>query len=156
MTGGRVRRLTPYINDGTFMLTYGDGLSNVDLNQLIDFHRSHGRLVTVTAVHPAARFGELSIKGDQVIDFLEKPQVREGWINGGYFVCEPGFLNFISGDATILEQEPLERAAKMGELMAFRHDGFWHCMDTKRDRDALEALWQSNNAPWRPKTFQIQ
>ena len=153
MTGGRVKRLAPYVNDGRFMLTYGDGLSDVDVHKLLDFHQSHGRLVTVTAVHPAARFGELSLKGNQVVDFQEKPQVREGWINGGYFVCDPGFLDLISGDSTVLEKEPLERAAKLGELMAFRHDGFWQCMDTKRDKDALEALWESRKAPWLPSTL---
>jgi len=149
MTGGRVKRLAPFVENSTFMLTYGDGLSDVDLHRLLDFHRSHGRLVTVTAVHPSARFGELTLKESQVISFSEKPQVREGWINGGYFVCEPGFLDFISSDETVLEQEPLEKAASLGELMAYRHDGFWQCMDTKRDRDALEALWNSQRAPWR-------
>lgn len=149
MTGGRVKRLAPFVNDATFMLTYGDGLSNVNLESLLDFHRSHGRLVTVTAVHPAARFGELTLDGNSVASFSEKPQVKEGWINGGYFVCEPGFLDLIEGDDTVLEHTPLEKASMLGELMAFRHDGFWQCMDTKRDRDALEALWQSGQAPWR-------
>jgi len=149
MTGGRVKRLQRFIGNETFMLTYGDGLANIDLAQLVAFHRSHGKLATVTAVHPGARFGELEIAGDKVASFQEKPQTTQGWINGGYFVMEPGFFDLIAGDDTILEREPLEQAAKMGELMAFRHDGFWQCMDTKRDRDSLENLWQSGKAPWR-------
>jgi glucose-1-phosphate cytidylyltransferase len=149
LTGGRVKRLASFVQDETFMLTYGDGLSNVNIEGLLDFHRSHGRLVTVTAVHPAARFGELTLKENQVTSFSEKPQVSEGWINGGYFVCEPDFLDLIAGDHTVLEKEPLEKAAALGELMAYCHDGFWQCMDTKRDRDALEALWESKKAPWR-------
>jgi glucose-1-phosphate cytidylyltransferase len=149
MTGGRVRRLAPFLSDGTFMLTYGDGLSSIDLDRLVAFHRSHGKLVTVTAVHPAARFGELAMNGEQVVAFREKPQVREGWINGGFFVCEPGFLDFIDGDDAVLEGEPLEKAAAVGQLMAYCHDGFWQCMDTKRDRDVLEDFWESGSAPWR-------
>lgn len=148
MTGGRVKRLAPHLRDETFFLTYGDGLASVDVDRLLAFHRSHGRLVTVTAVHPAARFGELTMEGDQVVSFREKPQVHDGWINGGFFVCEPGFLDFITDDSAVLEGEPLERAAAAGQLMAYRHDGFWQCMDTKRDRDTLEALWQSGKAPW--------
>ncbi|HEC15239.1 MAG TPA: glucose-1-phosphate cytidylyltransferase [Sedimenticola sp.] len=148
LTGGRVKRLANHVCDGTFMLTYGDGLASIDLDRLLDFHRRHGRLVTVTAVHPAARFGELTMNGDQVVAFSEKPQVHDGWINGGFFVCEPAFLDFIAGDDTVLEQEPLERVAAAGQLVAYRHDGFWQCMDTKRDRDVLEALWESGRAPW--------
>lgn len=148
MTGGRVRRLARFLDDGTFMLTYGDGLASIDLDQLLAFHRSHGKLVTVTAVHPVARFGELTIRDNQVVAFREKPQVHDGWINGGFFVCEPGFLDFIAGDDTLLEAEPLEKAAADGQLMAYRHEGFWQCIDTKRDRDLLEALWQSGKAPW--------
>lgn len=148
MTGGRVKRLAPHVADGTFMLTYGDGLASVDLDKLLSFHRSHGKLVTVTAVHPAARFGELTMSGDKVTAFSEKPQVHEGWINGGFFVCEPGFLDLIAGDETILEREPLERAAASGQLMAYRHEGFWQCMDTKRDRDLLEEIWTKGQAPW--------
>jgi len=149
MTGGRVKRLQRFIGNETFMLTYGDGLAKVDLDRLLAFHRSHGKLVTVMAVHPGARFGELEVVGDRVDSFQEKPQTRQGWVNGGYFVIEPRFFDLIAGDATILEREPLEQAAKMGELMAFRHEGFWQCMDTKRDRDALENLWQSGQVPWR-------
>ena len=149
MTGGRVKRMQRFIGNETFMLTYGDGLANINLERLLAFHRTHGKLVTVTAVHPGARFGELEMAGDRVTSFQEKPQTSQGWINGGYFVVEAGFFELIAGDATILEREPLERASKMGELMAYRHDGFWHCMDTKRDRDLLENLWQSGAAPWR-------
>ena len=148
MTGGRVKRLSSILKNEPFMLTYGDGLSSVDINKLIDFHKSHGKLVTVSAVHPAARFGELTLEGETVKAFLEKPQVQHGWINGGYFVCEPEFLDLIDEDQTVLEKEPLERAAKAGQLMAYRHDGFWQCMDTKRDRDALEDLWVGGHAPW--------
>jgi len=141
--------LQPFIGAETCLLTYGDGVADIDLERLVAFHRSHGKLVTVTAVHPGARFGELEMQGDRVASFQEKPQTSQGWINGGYFVIEPGFFELIAGDATILEREPLERAAQMGELMAFRHHGFWQCMDTKRDRDLLENLWQSGEAPWR-------
>lgn len=148
MTGGRVKRLQRFVGNETFMLTYGDGLADIDLERLVAFHRSHGKLITVTAVHPDARFGELEISSDRVDSFQEKLQTKQGWVNGGYFVVEPGFLDLIAGDATILERDPLERAAKMGELMAFRHEGFWQCMDTKRDRDALEHLWRSGKAPW--------
>ena len=149
MTGGRVRRMKPYIGNETCLLTYGDGLSNVDLNQLITFHKSHGKMITVTAVHPGARFGELEMKEEQVTSFQEKPQTGQGWINGGYFVIEPEFFELIDEDMTILEKKPLERAAQMGELMAFRHKGFWQCMDTKRDRDNLEEFWNSGKAPWK-------
>jgi glucose-1-phosphate cytidylyltransferase len=149
MTGGRVKRMKTFIGNETCMLNYGDGLSNVDLDQLIKFHKSHGKLVTVTAVHPGARFGELEIKGKQVTSFQEKPQTRQGWINGGYFVIEPKFFELIEGDQTILEREPLERTAKMGELMTYKHEGFWQCMDTKRDRDNLEEFWRSGKVPWK-------
>ncbi len=149
MTGGRVKRMKPFIGNETCMLNYGDGLSNVDLDQLIKFHKSHGKLVTVTAVHPGARFGELEIKGKQVTSFQEKPQTRQGWINGGYFVIEPKFFELIEGDQTILEREPLEHTAQMGELMAYQHEGFWQCMDTKRDRDNLEEFWRSGKVPWK-------
>jgi glucose-1-phosphate cytidylyltransferase len=149
MTGGRVKRMKSFIGNETCLLNYGDGLSNVDLDQLIKFHKSHGKLVTVTAVHPGARFGELEIKGEQVTSFQEKPQTRQGWINGGYFVIEPKFFELIEGDRTILEREPLEHTAKMGELMAYQHEGFWQCMDTKRDRDNLEMFWRSGKAPWK-------
>lgn len=149
MTGGRVKRIKPYIGNETCLLTYGDGLSDVDLNQLITFHKSHGKMVTVTAVHPGARFGELEMKEEKVTSFQEKPQTGQGWINGGYFVIEPEFFDLIKEDQTILEREPLERASQMREMMAFRHKGFWQCMDTKRDRDNLEEFWNSGKAPWK-------
>lgn len=149
MTGGRVKRLQSFIGDEPFMLTYGDGVADIDLNALLDFHRRHGKMVTVTAVRPGARFGELMIASDQVKSFQEKPQMGQGWINGGYFVIEPKFFDLISSDSMILEREPLEEAARMGELMAFSHEGFWQCMDTKRDRDFLEAIWSSGKAPWK-------
>jgi glucose-1-phosphate cytidylyltransferase len=149
MTGGRVKRLQPFIGNEPFMLTYGDGVADVDLDALLEFHRSHGKMVTVTAVHPGARFGELMIESDQVSSFQEKPQMGQGWINGGYFVVQPEFFDLIEGDTTILERAPLEKAAQMGELMAYRHEGFWQCMDTKRDRDLLEELWQTGNASWK-------
>jgi glucose-1-phosphate cytidylyltransferase len=148
MTGGRVKRMKKLIGNETFMLTYGDGLSNINFDELLKFHRSHGKMVTVSAVRPGARFGELEIKGDLVTSFQEKPQMTQGWINGGFFVIEPAFFDFIEGDKTILEREPLEEVAKMGELVAFRHQGFWQCMDTKRDKDFLEDLWQSGDVPW--------
>jgi len=138
-----------YIDNDTCLLTYGDGLSDIDLDQLITFHKSHGKMVTVTAVHPGARFGELEIKKEQVTSFQEKPQTGHDWINGGYFVIEPEFFEMIADDMTILEKRPLEQAAKLGELMAFKHNGFWQCMDTKRDRDNLEELWNSGKAPWK-------
>ena len=149
MTGGRVKRMEPYVSDGTFLLTYGDGLSNINIDSLVKFHQKHGRMITVSAVHPRARFGELEIKGKQVTSFQEKPQTRQGWINGGYFVIEPKFFELIEGDQTILEREPLEHTAQMGELMAYQHEGFWQCMDTKRDRDNLEEFWRSGKVPWK-------
>ena len=149
MTGGRVKRLQKVIGKETCMLTYGDGLADINLDSLLAFHKSHGKMVTITAVHPGARFGELEIQGEQVSSFQEKPQTGQGWINGGYFVIEPEFFKLIHDDKTILEQEPLERVAQMGELMAFRHEGFWQCMDTKRDNDLLEDYWQAGNAPWK-------
>ena len=148
MTGGRVKRMKPFIGNEPVMLTYGDGVADIDLAALLAFHKSHGKLVTVTAVHPGARFGELEIKNRMVTTFQEKPQTRQGWINGGYFIIEPGFFELIDGDSTVLEQEPLEKAASMGELMAYHHEGYWQCMDTKRDRDHLEELWDTGNAPW--------
>jgi len=149
MTGGRVKRLKKFIGDDPFLLTYGDGLVDIDVNKVIEFHKDHGKMVTVTAVHPTARFGELDIEKDQVVTFKEKPQTTHGWVNGGYFVIEPQFLDLIDGDDTILEATPLERAAEMGELKAFFHKGYWKCMDTKRDRDDLEEVWKTGKAPWR-------
>ena len=148
MTGGRVRRLERWLEGETFMLTYGDGVGDVDVGALLAFHRAHGRLATVTAVRPPARFGGLVFDGDRVREFSEKPQASEGWINGGFFVFEPGVLGYLDGDACILERSPLERLARDGELMAYRHDGFWQPMDTVRERQLLESLWASGNAPW--------
>ncbi len=149
MTGGRVKRMRDFIGDESFLLTYGDGVADIDLDALIKFHKSHGKMVTVSAVHPGARFGELDINNNVVTSFQEKPQVSQGWINGGYFVIEPKFFDLIEGDDTILEKTPLEQAARMGELMSYQHDGFWQCMDTKRDRDSLEDLWETGCAPWK-------
>ena len=149
MTGGRVKRLQNYIGEEPFMLTYGDGLSDVDLDNLLDFHNQHGKIATVTAVHPAARFGELDIAGSVVKSFKEKPQVTQGWINGGFFVANKGFFDYLDNDLTVLEEEPLENLSSHEELMAFKHEGFWQCMDTKRDRDLLEQMWNANNAPWK-------
>lgn len=149
MTGGRLLRLKPLLADsGTFMLTYGDGVSDVDISKLYAFHRSHGKLATVTAVRPPVRFGELLIEDERVCQFQEKPQAGEGWINGGFFVFEPEVFDFIEGDATLLEREPLEQLAAEGQLMAYRHDGFWQCMDTIRDKEFLQSAWQSGKAPW--------
>lgn len=148
-TGGRVKRLRDWIGDEPFMLTYGDGVSNVDLLALENFHRSHGRLATVTAVRPPSRFGSLGLEGDEVVAFKEKPQASEGWINGGFFVLDPKVLDLIEGDKTPFEEKPMERLAASGELMAFRHEGFWHPMDTIRDKQLLEELWNSGKAPWR-------
>ena len=148
-TGGRLKRLAPWVSDGTFMMTYGDGVASIDLNRLLAFHRAHGKLATVTAVRPPARFGGLSFDGDLVRRFTEKPQIGEGWINGGFFVLEPGVFNYIAGDASVFEREPLERLAAAGQLMAFRHDRFWQSMDTLRDVRYLESLWQSGRAPWK-------
>ncbi len=148
MTGGRVKRMQSFIGNEPFMLTYGDGVTDVDLDALLSFHKSHGKMVTVSAVHPSARFGELEMQDQQVISFQEKPQTGQGWINGGYFIIEPEFFDLIEGDQTVLEREPLEQAAKLGELMAYQHEGFWQCMDTKRDRDLLEELWRQGKAPW--------
>lgn len=149
MTGGRLKRLEPLLRDDTFMCTYGDGLSDVDIGALVRFHRAHGRLATVTAVRPPARFGGLALDGDAVQAFTEKPQAEGGWINGGFFVFEPGVLSYLGDDSTILEREPLERLAADGQLMAFRHDGFFQPMDTVRERDLLESLWAGGHAPWK-------
>jgi glucose-1-phosphate cytidylyltransferase len=148
MTGGRILRLRRWIANETFMVTYGDGVSDVDIAALVAFHRRHGRLATVTAVRPPARFGALALDGDRVAEFSEKPQTGEGWINGGFFVFEPNVISYLRDDQTILEREPLERLAAEGQLMAYRHPGFWQPMDTLRDKELLEALWASG-APWK-------
>jgi glucose-1-phosphate cytidylyltransferase len=151
-TGGRILRLRRWIEQQPFMVTYGDGLADVDIRSLVAFHRAHGRLATVTAVRPPARFGGLVLDGDTVREFSEKPQIGEGWINGGFFVFEPAVLDYISGDHTILEREPLERLAADHQLKAFRHAGFWQPMDTLREKEFLESLWASGNAPWKRRT----
>ncbi len=149
MTGGRIKRLRPYLGESTFMLTWGDGVSTVDLHALLAFHRAHGKLATVTAVRPPARFGRLDLEDDKVASFTEKPQTGEGWINGAFFVLEPGVFDYIDDDLTPFEREPLERLAADGQLMAYRHYGFWQCMDTVRDKARLDELWESGEAPWK-------
>ena len=149
MTGGRIKRLMPWLKDETFMVTYGDGVSNVNIQDLLKFHRSHGKIATVTAVRPPARFGGLVFKGDLVAQFTEKPQTGEGWINGGFLVLEPGILEYLEGENSILESDALEPLAEAGQLAAYRHPDFWQCMDTLRDLRRLESLWQSGNPPWK-------
>jgi len=149
LTGGRIKRLASYLGNQTFMLTWGDGVSNVNLNKLLEFHHSHGKLATLTAVRPTARFGHLDLDGNRIVEFSEKPQTAEGWINGAFFVLEPGVFDYIDGDSTQWEKEPMERLAKDGQLMAFKHDDFWQCMDTLRDKGLLQDLWDSGKAPWK-------
>jgi glucose-1-phosphate cytidylyltransferase len=146
-TAGRILRLRPFVGQSTFMVTYGDGIGDVDITSLLDFHRRHRRLATVTAVRPPARFGSLDIDGDRVREFAEKPQAAEGWINGGFFVFEPGVFEYLD-ESSPLERRPLERLARDRQLMAFRHEHFWQPMDTLRDKQQLEAIWQSGEAPW--------
>lgn len=153
LTGGRLRRLRDVLSDGTFMVTYGDGVADVDVGALVRFHRAHGRLATVTAVHPPARFGALELEGDRVSAFAEKPQAGAGWINGGFFVFEPGLLGYIDDDAVSLEKDVLERVAADGQLMAFRHHGFFQPMDTLREKLMLEELWRTGQAPWAPSVL---
>lgn len=149
MTGGRIKRLGPWLDDEPFMLTYGDGVADIDVRSLLEFHESHGKLATVTVVRPPARFGGVALEGDRISSFTEKPQTGEGWINGGFFVLNPGALEYIEDDETIWEREPLEGLARDGELMAFRHTGFWQPMDTLREKHLLDRLWQSGEAPWK-------
>lgn len=149
MTGGRVKRLRKHLTEGTFMVTYGDGVADVDVRALLDFHRRHGRLATVTAVRPPARYGGLVFDGDLVSEFTEKPQIGEGWINGGFMLLEPGVFEYLDGDSSILETDGLERLAADGQLAGYRHDRFWQCMDTLREKRILEHLWQQGHAPWK-------
>ncbi len=150
MTGGRVRRVRDYIGDEAFMLTYGDGVSNLDITKLLNFHRSHGKMVTMSAYNAGQRFGVLDIAGDgQIRDFREKTQGDGNMINIGFMVCQPEFFDYIDGDDTVLEKAPLETVAKMGQLMAYRHEGFWQCMDTVREKEQLEQLWAKGQAPWK-------
>ncbi len=152
MTGGRVKRLEPHLSKETFMLTYGDGVSNVDVNKLLAFHKTHGKIATVTAVRPPARFGGLVFDGDRVAEFTEKPQIGEGWINGGFMVFEPAVFKYLEGDHSVLEADALEALARDGQLMAYKHDAFWQCMDTVRDLGVLEGLWKGGAPPWKSWT----
>ncbi len=149
MTGGRLHRLRDKLKDATFMLTYGDGVSNVDINKLYQFHKSHGKIATVTAVRPVGRFGVMKFDGDSVKAFKEKPQTGEGWINGGFFVFEPKIFDYLNGDETILEKVTLENLVEDGQLMAYKHTGFWKCMDTLKDKNILNDMWNSNHANWK-------
>jgi len=150
MTGGRLKRLQKHIGNETFLLTYGDAVTDLNIQNVVDYHKKHGKLVTVTGVRPPARFGELKINEstNQVVDFKEKPNITQGWINGGFFVMEPDFLNYINDDSSILEKDPLEKAALNNELMAYLYSGFWHCIDTKRDKDNLEEIFRKNKNKW--------
>jgi glucose-1-phosphate cytidylyltransferase len=148
-TGGRVKRLEPWLKDDTFMVTYGDGVSNIDLKDLLRFHRAQGRIATVSAVRPPARFGGLIFNGDLVVKFTEKPQIGEGWINGGFLVFEPAIFKYLEGDKSSLEADAMERVAVDNQLVAYKHDRFWQCMDTLRDKNLLERLWQDKKAPWK-------
>ena len=148
-TGGRIKRLSSWIGGETFMMTYGDGVADINVQDVVSFHHQHGRLATITAVRPPARFGSLEFNGDQVKRFAEKPQAGEGWINGGFFVLEPEVLEYIDGDTATFEQEPLERLAADGQLVAYKHHGFWQCMDTLRDVQLLNDWWKSSSVPWK-------
>lgn len=150
LTGGRLKKMNRFIKkDENFMLTYGDGISDVNLKKLEKFHNNHKRLMTVTAVRPPARFGEVILKKNKVVSFKEKPQVGDGWINGGFFLVNKRFFNFIKNDKTILEKEPMEKASRLGELYAYKHTGFWKCMDVKRDKDVLEKIYKKNKFKWK-------
>lgn len=148
-TGGRVKRLEPWLSEGTFMVTYGDGLCDINLLDLLEFHRSHGRIATITAVRPPARYGGLIFDGELVSNFTEKPQIGEGWINGGFLVFEPAIFNYLQGDQTSLEADSLQRLSADHQLAAYQHKSFWQCMDTLRDKQLLEQLWQEGHAPWK-------
>jgi glucose-1-phosphate cytidylyltransferase len=150
LTGGRLLRLADMLKTETFMLTYGDGIADIDVGKLLQFHKSHKKIATVTAVRPVARFGGMAFDGDKVIEFKEKPQTGEGWINGGFFVFNPGIFDYLKqGDETVLEGDPLENLVKDNQLMAYKHEGFWQCMDTLRDKQHLDSMWVSGKAPWK-------
>lgn len=150
MTGGRLKRIGSYLDDGEpFFLTYGDGVADVNIPELLDFHRNHGRIATITGIQPEGRFGMMDLEGDIIRNFREKRKSDTGWINGGFMVLEPSVLDYIDGDTTPLEVEPFEKLAADGQLVCYRHHGYWKCMDTLRDKEELEKLWNSNNAPWR-------
>ena len=148
MTGGRLKNIEQYVDEDVFMLTYGDGVADIDIDALLSFHKTHGRIATVTAVRPVARFGELELDGDLARSFQEKPQTNEGWINGGFFVFNRRIFDYLDGDDCILEREPLGRLASEGELAVYRHHGYWRCMDTQRDAEFLNAEWANGNPPW--------
>jgi glucose-1-phosphate cytidylyltransferase len=148
-TGGRLKRVLPYVGDEDFCFTYGDGVADVDIGALVEHHRAEGTIATVTAVQPAGRFGALHVEGDRVRGFIEKPEGDGGWINGGFFVLSPEVGDYIDGDETVWEQEPLQRLAENDALAAYRHEGFWYAVDTLRDRNHLQELWESGNAPWK-------
>lgn len=153
MTGGRIKRIAEYLPKGkSFFLTYGDGVADVDIRSLLDFHKSHGRLATLTGIQPEGRFGIMDIEGDRIKSFREKCKTDTGWINGGFMVLEPDVIQYIKDDTTVFEKEPLERLSENGDLVCFKHNGFWKCMDTLRDKEALEKMWETNSAPW--KTWQ--
>ena len=149
MTGGRIKRAKKFIGDEPFLLTYGDGVADINLDNLIKFHKSHGKLITMTAVQPEGRFGALETEGDKVVSFLEKPKGDGSWINGGFFVCEPKVLDFIAGDQTVFEQEPLQDLSSKGQLYKYQHNGFWKCMDTLRDKKTLNEMWEKGKAQWK-------
>ena len=151
LTGGRLKRLEEFLTQETFFLTYGDGLSNVNLDSLLKFHSNSNKLITMSAVRPPARFGELEFSGDEVIGFDEKPQMQRGWINGGFFAVEPGFIKYIDGDNTMLEREPLSMALNNSQMAAYKHEGLWQCMDTKREHEKLISIWESGSAFWKMK-----
>lgn len=148
LTGGRLKKMEKYLSNETFLFTYGDGISDININNLIKFHNNHKKIVTISAVRPPARFGSLSLKGSNVLKFKEKTQLGESWINGGFFVINPSFFKYIDGDDSVLEKKPLETVTKLKEIKAFRHEGFWQCMDHKLDKDYLEQLILEKKAPW--------
>ncbi len=152
LTGGRIKRLAPHLGNETFMLTWGDGVADVNIDDLLAYHRSHGKLATVTVVRPPARYGHMVMEAGRVVEFTEKPQLGEGWINGAFFVLEPQVMEYITGDDVMFERQPMEKLAADGQLMAYQHNGFWQCMDTLREKHLLETLWNENRAPW--KTWQ--
>jgi len=149
MTGGRIKRLKDWVGNDTFMLTWGDGVSDIEIDKLLEFHKNHGKFATMTAVRPPARYGHLDFEGDRVCSFTEKPQTSEGWINGAFFVLEPEVFDYIDGDDTMWEHAPLESLASEGQLMAYKHENYWQCMDTVREKYILQKLWDSGNPPWK-------
>lgn len=149
MTGGRLKRVQSYVGNEPFHFTYGDGVADVNINELVEFHQRHGKMATMTAIQPDGRFGVLDIDNDKILAFREKSKSDSGWINGGFMVLQPDVFDYIAGDSTVFEKQPLEELAALGQLMSYRHEGFWQCMDTQRDKQRLEELWSKNEAPWR-------